>query len=42
MIGPGGAGIAESALYDVEGRIGRSLQALLVGPAGPGAGGFRA
>jgi len=29
-LGPDGIGLAESALYDVRGRIGRSLQALLV------------
>jgi hypothetical protein len=29
MAGPGGLGVAESALYDTQGRIGRSVQSLL-------------
>jgi hypothetical protein len=32
MIPPGGVGIAESTLYDRRGRVGRAIQALLVGP----------
>jgi len=37
-VGPSGAALAESALHDVRGRVGRSLQALLVDNL-PGAGG---
>jgi hypothetical protein len=29
-----GTGVAEGALYDTEGRVGRSLQSLLVEPRG--------
>lgn len=32
VIGPDGMGLAESALHDTQGRIGRALQALLVDP----------
>ena len=32
---PRGAGVAEGALYDEQGRIGRSMQALLLEPAAP-------
>jgi hypothetical protein len=32
ILAPGGAGIAESVLYDMRGRVGRALQALLVAP----------
>jgi hypothetical protein len=32
LIAPGGIGIAESVLYDHRGRVGRAVQALLVGP----------
>ena len=31
IIPPGGIGIAESTLYDQRGRVGRAIQALLVG-----------
>ena len=32
IIPPGGVGIAESVIYDTHGRVGRAVQALLVGP----------
>jgi hypothetical protein len=32
LIPSGGVGIAESVIYDREGRVGRAVQALLVGP----------
>jgi hypothetical protein len=31
-IAPNGVGIAESVIYDVQGRVGRAIQALLIGP----------
>jgi hypothetical protein len=32
MVGPSGVGLAESALHDIDGRFGRSMQTLLVEP----------
>jgi hypothetical protein len=34
-VGPGSVAVAESVLWDEEGRIGRAMQALLVGPRTP-------